>query len=328
MSRKLFFILFNTLVAFAFIQLLPAQLKIEIRFSLFSRFTNTIDDFDKTPTDFKNGALDFVHYKENYLKDVLSSHSIPPFYFQDTTKLVNRVKEIILTYSKNGGLGCGINSDDLIKNIKWLSEDNGHGCCSDHSQVFVALCLVNNIFPKEVHHSSHTFNEFFDPKLQKWIWVDTQFCLFAKDEQGNYMSLKEIYNAFQGDKAINWEFFGTPQHQFYTKEGLANFEELFSKQQFKLITMTTGNNVFEMDYYNKKYALVPREIAQFYFLATHKQPKYLFFDPKNTIKPYFDKILLALGIFMTCFIAINLCVIFPSLRYRLNGYLYKKRNSL
>ena len=81
----------------------------------------------------------------------------------DSINTIKKAQTISLLYSKNGGSGCGEKSDNLIENLKWLSQDIGYGCCSDHTQTFLALSILNGVFSREVHHIGHTFNEFYDP---------------------------------------------------------------------------------------------------------------------------------------------------------------------
>ena len=324
-------ILFNLLFALSVIYLFPAQLKVDLRFALFSNFIGTSDFFKTNPDVLCTTSVpNFKSFKQKYLDEVLLKNEIVPIAFSDNPPLIERVKAIVGTYSKSGGEGCGNYSNDLVENIKWLMKDDGHGCCSDHSQAFVALCLSNKIFAREVHHSKHTFNEYFDDKKQKWIWIDSQCCLLAKDTIANeYLSLIEIREHFEAKKKIHWEFFGTKANKLSNPEKLTSIlNEYYIEQPFDVILMTLGNNVYEVNYYNRKLQHLPKEIQQLSLLSVGIQPHYAIFDPKNILKPYFDKIMFALGIFMTCFITINLCIIFPSLRYRLNGYLYKKRNSL
>ncbi len=316
MKRKLLFIILNLSFGFGVIKLLSPQVKVDIRFALFSNYTQDINDFNYFPTDYKSGGLGFIHYKEKYIKAILESHAIMPFNFQDSMPFTQRAQNIALTYSKNGGSGCGKNSSDLIKNIRWLSEDNGHGCCSDHSQVFIALCLVNKIFSREVHHKSHTFNEYYDPSLHKWIWIDTQYCLMAQDDKGNFLSLKETYEILKDKQKVNWYFFGTPLHQLYNASDYQRITNYFTTEEFKILAMTLGNNVFEVDFYNKKYTWLPKEIKQFLLLSINKQPGYLFYDPENLITSKLKYIKVVSLLVLSSFIMINMWILFPSIRYR------------
>lgn len=316
MKRKLFFVTFNLLVVLAFVKLLPAQLKVDIRFALFTKIADDLSYFDSPYDEINKEKPIFRSYKEKYVRQVLENHKIEPIAFDDSISYALRAKAISLSFSQNGGEGCGQFSDDLIKNIKWLTEK--HGCCSDHSQVFIALCLSNNIFAREVHHNSHTFNEFYDKKLQKWIWIDSQYCLMAKDSSSNnYLSLHEIYNSIKENKAIFWDFFGKEIHRLYGQKDYAKAISYYNSDEFNFISMTLGNNVFEVDHYNRKLNFLPQEVKQLILLTLGIQPSYLVYDPLNRKIPYWQALKIGFWISTLLFAAINFWILLPSLKYRI-----------
>lgn len=300
----------NTLLFCLLNFLLPAEIKIDIRFALFSHFVRSNDLFRLPLNSGSYSDLKFRAYKQQYLQDVLEKNEISRFCFHDSVNMEKRVQKITLTYSKNGGEGCGDLSDDLIESIKWLHSDKGHGCCSDHSQAFIAMCLVNQIFAREVHHASHTFNEYFDPKTGKWVWVDSQFCLMAKNEQGELMGIAEIYELFQKGQIPDWYFYGTSNHFLYHKVDIEKATKYFNKSEFGLIAMTLGNNVFENDHFNKKYSKLPREVRQGLLLLTGVQPSYLIFDPFNQKKSYFTHLRTVTSLLMGLLLIVNLMILF------------------
>ena len=122
-----------------------------------------------------------------------------------TSDVVSKAEIIALLYSKNGGAGCG-DSKFLIDNIKRL--DGRLGCCSDHAEVFIALSHIFGLESREVHHTIHTFNEFYDPKKGKWIWVDTQYAIMAKDDKNNFLSMLEMMKFMKEGRTIVYHFFG------------------------------------------------------------------------------------------------------------------------
>jgi hypothetical protein len=191
---------------------------------------------------------------------------------------INRVMTIVKNYSKNGGSGCGDNSDDLERNMYWVKSK--HGCCSDHGQVFTASALLNGIYAREVHEGGqHKFNEFFDDSLQKWIWVDSQYCLMAKNENDKFLSLYELRKLMLQNQKISWFFFGTSQHVCYKTS--PDSIDLFKKESFVQIRMTLDNNVFKVDKYNSWLSWMPREVRQMILLTVGIQPQYLVYDPSN-----------------------------------------------
>ncbi len=318
MYRKIFFILFNIFVGFLIINIIPANLKVDIRFALFNQITKDISDFELSPLELVASEIGFLHYKQRYIDAMVTSNQIKPLQFSDTMSMIDKVKKITLTYSKNGGNGCGAHSEDLIRNIKWLSEDNGHGCCSDHSQVFVAMCLVNKIFAREVHHKLHTFNEFYDSQREQWIWIDSQYCLMAKDDEGNFLSFTKIHQRFNEGKSIKWYFFGTSAHKLYHVNDIEKDDSnYFTKESFSLLTMTLGNNVFQQNYYNHQYAWLPIELRQFFLISTNKQPSYLSYDPNDLYTSYIVSLTRKIFLSFILWLSINLFILFPSLKHRI-----------
>lgn len=309
MRKYLIFLLFNLLILIGF-YLMPDQLKIDTRFAFFTQITESNEVFSLEPDEMQSAGVPFICYKQKYLSDFFSQNQIEAFKFADTVPFYKRVQKIVLSYSKNGGEGCGLYSDDLIKNIRWLHEDNGHGCCSDHSQVFLAMCLVNRIFPREVHHKSHTFAEYFDPNEGKWVWVDSQYCLMARDEAGQLIGLNGIYRCMQEKKPVKWEFFGNENHAFYHKAISSEITNYFNPEEFDVLTMTLGNNVFAQDYYNKKMAFLPKEIRQVLLLTFGIQPKYMMFDPKDCFKSYFNSIRITFSIVVFLIVLIEIYLIY------------------
>jgi Transglutaminase-like superfamily len=278
-------IVLNVLLAVIFKYATPAQWKIDVRQALFTDTTSSREAFCDAGaqiSDFKwaNDSISNL-FLETYRNDSRFQLVFP----KDTLTNVAYVKQLILKFSKNGGDGCGARSNDLAKNIIWISEGKGHGCCSDHSQVFIALCQLNGIKAREVHHKSHTFNEYFDTELEKWVWVDAQFALMAKDSTGNYLSFCELAAEIRFGSSLNWDFFGKVYHNLYQLS--PNRHEYFQKSEFEKLVLTKGNNVFRMDYYNKRYHYVPTELRQFALLTVGIQPRYLqLVEEVGSVKKY------------------------------------------
>lgn len=281
-NKILKFISLNLIISSTVLFLLPPQTKLNIRWILFSKRIESKTSFLHNPKKFRDSLPDFIIYKKNILQDIIDRRKISPLIWKKIDDSINTVKKaqaICLLYSKNGGVGCGEKSDNLIENIKWLSQDNGHGCCSDHAQTFIALSIINGIFPREVHHIGHTFNEFFDPYWKKWIWIDSQFCLMAQNNKGEYLSFYELNNIIERKEKFRWVFFGTSKHKFYSI--LPSTDINYQLSNFQTMIMTLGNNVFEVDYCNQKLSWLPKDVKQFILLILKKQPKYLIYDPHN-----------------------------------------------
>jgi len=270
--RKLFILVLlsvNCGFCLFLIKALPAQWKIDIREILFAFEIKDENYLDAPPSN----DFGFRQFQLTFIEKLLDKHPLPKMEGLENLELTEKAKKIALSFSKNGGEKCGTYSDNLVENINWLSKDDGNGCCSDHAQVFNAIAILNGMYPREVSHRSHTFNEFYDFDRQKWVWIDSQFCLLAKNQDGEYLSLHEIQQEFRSRKKIQWEFFGTPLHKIYGTEP-EKVSTYFQASEFDIIKVTMGNNVFEEDYYNHSFIYVPREIRHFGLLCLKIKPLY------------------------------------------------------
>jgi hypothetical protein len=250
-------------------------LKVEIRQAFTTKRLETPAIFLAHPDSLPK--FNFKSYKKEELNAFFkeNTNSLRLHYRVNLEKSpIEKAKDIILSFSKNGGNGCGEYSSDLMKNIEWTT--TGGGCCSDHSQVFIALSLLNGLYTREVNHISHTFNEFWDDSKNKWIWIDPQYCLLAKDSIGNYLSIFEIYTMAKKNLQVKWEFFGTASHEFYTKAASEN--RYFHLDQFQAISLLMGNRVFLQDKWNKRLKFLPKDILQSTFLLSGIQPGLVLWD--------------------------------------------------
>jgi hypothetical protein len=270
------------------------QQKIDIRLALFSR-PLALDDFSLPPAQLSRlGFHSFVpRFRDQFL--VQNSAKIPlplqPKVVLPPGSRIEEVKKLVLSFSRNGIQGgCGDFSSDLASNIGWVIA--GHGCCSDHAQVFNAVAMLNGIIAREVGHRTHTFNEYWDESLNKWVWLDPQFALMARDDSDTYLSLAQIHERLRDGGQIQWDFFGSPEH-FFATESISE-SEYFRAQPFGSLTMTLGNNVFEQDYWNRALSFMPKSFRQLLMLVTGIQPKYGYFTGPigegptlaSTSKPY------------------------------------------
>ncbi len=270
-------IVLNILGVFALIGLLSPQKKVDLRSALFS--SEVEQEFFGLPPDALRDR-GFKWFSELFRARFLSENAeeVAPLIDPGVSEGVDpeSVKKMVLEFSKNGiEGGCGDFSGDLIKNILWIMR--GFGCCSDHSQVFIALSLIQGIGAREVHNiGGHTFNEYWDKGLNKWIWVDPQYALMATDSNGNYLGILEIQKLIADREPVNWDFFGTSQHVLsrVAIEDIAYYKP----SSFKGLQMTLGNNVFQEDLWNHRLSFLPREIVQGVLLVVGIKPGYAYYD--------------------------------------------------
>jgi hypothetical protein len=187
---------------------------------------------------------------------------------------VPRAQSIVVSFSKNGGFDCG-EPMAIVERIKHVSEGDGNGCCSDHSEVFLALSAVYDLKAREVSaHSGHVFNEFFDSELKKWIFIDPQYAIMATDEGGEYLSLFEMRDRYQRDEVVEFQFFGNDHHKFANQDPHEH-PSYDAKDDFSFVMVTMGNNVFENDVFNQELHYLPKVLRQFIGMTVGPAPGYL-----------------------------------------------------
>lgn len=259
--------------------------------------------------------FNFSSYKEEKLVQFFKKNktSLQRYYkVSDTLTIVEKAKEVALSYSKNGGKGCGEYSEDLMKNIEWTT--TGGGCCSDHSQVFIALSLLNGVYAREVNHTSHTFNEFWDSEKNNWVWIDPQLCLLAKDGNGNYLSLFQIYSLLKESAHVKWEFFGTSSHELYKKDPAKH--NYYQPDQFKSIHLTMSNRVFLEDSWNKKLWFLPRDLRQIILITVGVGWRYAIWGFNSVYFVKLENTRSVVLIFIALILLVNFTLIYYTYKYK------------
>jgi hypothetical protein len=259
-------------------------LVIQIRNAIFARVSETGDFFDLPPAELRQRAFrtdppalvatwrERIPREVPYMDGVLERLAGLPE--------VEQVRRLVPIFSKNGGRGCG-DYDDLLHQLRRLPEGEGHGCCSDHVQAFLAYASVLGIFARQVHHMQHTTAEFYVPSLGRWVWVDPQMAVFARDERGALLSLREIRARYLAGDPPALDFIGNAYHKFATRgpEDDINYDE---PRDFASISMVWGNNVFEEDAFYRKAPFVPFPVRQFVGMALGVLPEARYFeDPRD-----------------------------------------------
>lgn len=190
---------------------------------------------------------------------------------------IDRVKALVRLFSKNGGGGCGAYRD-LLHNVVRVHAGSGSGCCSDHSQVFIALATWVGIFAREVHHTSHTFDEFWVSDPGQWVWVDPHYAILARDPDGAYLSLLELRRRYLSDEPVVFEFIGNRYHRF-ARVSPTSWPLYDEPEDFSTISLTWGNNVYEEDRFYRRLGSLPKAPSQLLgFLAGVKPPLMLYED--------------------------------------------------
>jgi hypothetical protein len=290
MKKIIFLFILNLTFILSILYLTPDQLKIDVRTFIFSKKVNINSLAAYNKEDFLE-PYGFLDWKEKYY-NLTEKKELLKIHLNDGTFL-DSLKQIINSFSRTKASGCGTHSTNLMENFYWVK--NGEGCCSDYSQVFLALLLSNGFNAREVHNLEHSFNEVYDKKNKKWIWIDSQYKLVAFNSVGELLSSYEIFKNYQSNKNINFSFLVEKNDAFYGMDVNKMIKNEFdwkywSKSGFSVLFFTNGNNVFYENYLNLKYSFLPREISQTLFITLGLRPNYMYFDPLHVKKNTFNKV--------------------------------------
>ena len=219
---------------------------------------------------------------------------------------VELAKSIILLFSKNGGYGCSVDIG-LMEKLRKLPEGKGYGCCTDHTEVFIALSTLYGMTAREVHSVGHVTNEFYSTDLDKWVWVDPIYAIMAKDATGTYLSISEMRDRYYADEDILFQFFGTEYHLFENVDPHTS-EYYDSKYDFSDIMVTWGNNVFtEAEFYNK-FHFIPKMLRQTLGISSGIMPSYIGYIDNSSVNAH--NLLKLKLLYTITFILFGICNIF------------------
>jgi hypothetical protein len=193
---------------------------------------------------------------------------------------VERAQAITLAFSKNGDEFCGAPS--LMHNLQRMKI--GEGCCTDFSEVFLALASILGLETRETRQTRHTHSEIYDDTDGRWIWIDPYYAIMARDPDGRYLSLMEMRDRYLDGKPFEYEFFGTDEH---TLANAMPYEEPFYEGSWEVedIYIVLGNNVFEQDDFRARIHFLPKPVWQLLGMMTGVVPGYMIYSDPSTTRP-------------------------------------------
>jgi hypothetical protein len=123
MKKILLLIGINLTFILLLLYLTPGQLKIDVRTFLFTKKVKIISFSQYNKVDFLK-PYGFLEWREKYynLTDKRELLKTPI----NNGTFLDSVKQIVNLFSRNGGSGCGIHSNNLMENFYWVK--NGGGC--------------------------------------------------------------------------------------------------------------------------------------------------------------------------------------------------------
>ena len=169
----------------------------------------------------KNSSVDAIQ-SLNY-NDLNPKGGIPDYFYEINalifkdirpTSDFETVKHISLWLKAHikGGRGLSEPSDKALHTM--LS--GAGGVCSDMAQIFNNFCVINDLKVREWGTTSapfnrafggHSFNEVFCKELEKWMLIDVYWCFYFKSDNGNPLSVIELYQRNRCDKPIHCQSF-------------------------------------------------------------------------------------------------------------------------
>ena len=150
--------------------------------------------------------------------------------------------------------------------------------------MFLALSSVFGLVARETRQTAHTHNEIYDQVSGRWIWIDTQYAILARDPSGRYLSLLELRDRYFDGTPFEFEFFGTDGHEFAHKppsEG--NYYS--DKSQFTDVYFVQGNNIFEQDDFRDRLGFLPKPAWQLAGMLTGSVPGFIIYSDEITTRP-------------------------------------------
>jgi hypothetical protein len=259
---------------------------IDIRNALITKFVSQGSELEAPPAElFKHGFLTDSPEERATWKEILNNTVRYHDLFQQldqTPSTVEKAKLIALSFSRNGSpvdadgkpTSMYSNYADLLFKISTIMEPRG--CCSDHAQVFVALANVVGVDAMVVT-CAHTTCAFYCPELKKWVWIDPEFALLAKRPNGEYMSSLEVRDANLKGASFDYDFFGTPQHDFAKMDPRS--QEYYRPETFcPEFGVEWGNNELIRNKYDHRFLFLPKAIRQSFEIAFGLRPIYHYLD--------------------------------------------------
>lgn len=163
-----------------------------------------------------------------------------------------KAKMIAQHLSRGPGIGDGIMSNTYDTYQKIMTEERGY--CADYTQVFNGIAIAAGIPVREWGVSfdgfsgdGHAFNEIYDETLNKWIFIDSFYSLYAKDARtGEPLSVLEFQNRLLKEnpqELISVEPIVRDRFKFKDADRVLKYYKRGSQQFY----LWFGNNVYSYD---------------------------------------------------------------------------------
>ncbi|MBI3200154.1 MAG: transglutaminase domain-containing protein [Myxococcales bacterium] len=204
--------------------------------------------------------------------------------------------------------GCGF-TDDLAEKAQALAA-GGRGCCSDYTQMFVALASAVGLPARELTSNSHGFNEFYDRRLNKWVFIDAQFGFIVRGEDRVPLSALAFRNAVLRRAPHELEFFqdatlaesnrsALERNAYQGTSGLVPIADVryYSPEGLSMLAVPWGNNVFESTDQSLRFGSLPKPAARLISHLSGVRPRYVALADAPATAPIRRRRLVAIGFY-------------------------------
>jgi hypothetical protein len=288
-SKKIIYLIIalDLLVICSFLLLYKNKQKyiVNIRQALFSSLTSQDDIFAASPE--KLISLYGFKTEPDQLKEEFYSLLEKVDYVQGGRRNIasqkdeiKKAKSVVLLFQKEDA-DKQADFPSLLEKIRTLPQANVYGDCSDNSAVFMALGSFFGLTVREVHNTVHVFDEIYDHNLHKWIWIDPENAIMAKNDKGEYLSLIEMTQMYVNNNKIDYELFGKNKDPEMKNNYFYYYYD--GKEKFSYVMMTRGNNIYEVDKYMNRMKFLPKLFEQFIMLVGNIKPHYVIYSSNRNV---------------------------------------------
>jgi hypothetical protein len=164
-----------------------------------------------------------------------------------------------LMHRGHGGYACG--TENSIAE-KLSAMQRSQRCCSDYTQVFVALANLVNVASTEVMYSRHQVVSIIDDATGLPLFFDPSFGLWARDEQGSLVSAARFREmALRGNVAELTSSLATlPRRGRWIQEGIEQWYQ--APSDFASFSLIDARKVSEVDELESRLSFLPKTAAQ------------------------------------------------------------------
>jgi hypothetical protein len=229
---------------------------------LFTRVVSDSGYFNETPAELVRGGfrfdrdVDVTSFRDSLRRDTgLSDTLVSISQIAGSPERARALVNVFSSADRAGGCGRLL---DMRDKLAWIRE--GHGCCSDHTDVFIALAEVVGLPAREVRSANHAVVEVFDQERRRWFFVDPLFAVMATRE-GVYVPVRDLADS-SSRSSIVFDFFGGVAHPHSPENRL--FHGLYANPgYFHSLRITAGSNVLAQYADQPMLKAVPKSVFEF-----------------------------------------------------------------